>query len=140
MIRRPPRSTLFPYTTLFRSADRDHALGRAVRLAALGLLFRRRTLPLRAVRRIALHDLRGALLLVPEGDRPDAERAARALALLAARRRLQPDLRHDALPRIARHATADLHVPGRSRLGCVEPRHDARRPAPGAGGAHFPRQ
>src|SRR5690554_7670467 len=23
MIRRPPRSTLFPYTTLFRSADRD---------------------------------------------------------------------------------------------------------------------
>src|SRR3712207_7066581 len=31
MIRRPPRSTLFPYTTLFRSADRrppaDRALG-----------------------------------------------------------------------------------------------------------------
>src|SRR5258707_10821420 len=26
MIRRPPRSTLFPYTTLFRSTDR-HALG-----------------------------------------------------------------------------------------------------------------
>src|SRR3712207_7562742 len=26
MIRRPPRSTLFPYTTLFRSADR-HARG-----------------------------------------------------------------------------------------------------------------
>src|SRR5437763_7164541 len=24
MIRRPPRSTLFPYTTLFRSLDRDH--------------------------------------------------------------------------------------------------------------------
>src|SRR2546430_3608983 len=24
MIRRPPRSTLFPYTTLFRSAVRDH--------------------------------------------------------------------------------------------------------------------
>src|SRR2546430_4693612 len=23
MIRRPPRSTLFPYTTLFRSSDRD---------------------------------------------------------------------------------------------------------------------
>src|SRR3712207_8790071 len=29
MIRRPPRSTLFPYTTLFRSEERrvDHALG-----------------------------------------------------------------------------------------------------------------
>src|SRR2546428_8367746 len=25
MIRRPPRSTLFPYTTLFRSASRDQA-------------------------------------------------------------------------------------------------------------------
>src|SRR5215211_8488321 len=25
MIRRPPRSTLFPYTTLFRSGDRAHA-------------------------------------------------------------------------------------------------------------------
>src|SRR3712207_8588005 len=44
MIRRPPRSTLFPYTTLFRSArpvhDRHaHALVAAyvVRLAELGL-------------------------------------------------------------------------------------------------------
>src|SRR5260370_1688326 len=32
MIRRPPRSTLFPYTTLFRSADgaQDGGLARAV--------------------------------------------------------------------------------------------------------------
>src|SRR2546425_6900771 len=27
MIRRPPRSTLFPYTTLFRSADAPEVLG-----------------------------------------------------------------------------------------------------------------
>src|SRR2546422_10601116 len=27
MIRRPPRSTLFPYTTLFRSLAPDHSLG-----------------------------------------------------------------------------------------------------------------
>src|SRR2546430_6546420 len=27
MIRRPPRSTLFPYTTLFRSADHHHGVG-----------------------------------------------------------------------------------------------------------------
>src|SRR5438067_4956358 len=26
MIRRPPRSTLFPYTTLFRSGESDHVL------------------------------------------------------------------------------------------------------------------
>src|SRR3712207_8944844 len=30
MIRRPPRSTLFPYTTLFRSADDDAAEARDV--------------------------------------------------------------------------------------------------------------
>src|SRR5256885_16882697 len=30
MIRRPPRSTLFPYTTLFRSGDDTHTLGVAV--------------------------------------------------------------------------------------------------------------
>src|SRR3712207_7269828 len=28
MIRRPPRSTLFPYTTLFRSHEVEHAFGR----------------------------------------------------------------------------------------------------------------
>src|SRR2546430_16441653 len=29
MIRRPPRSTLFPYTTLFRSSDENHTFGDA---------------------------------------------------------------------------------------------------------------
>src|SRR5256885_12237544 len=33
MIRRPPRSTLFPYTTLFRSVNAlDHAFGRKVKV------------------------------------------------------------------------------------------------------------
>src|SRR5256885_6968992 len=36
MIRRPPRSTLFPYTTLFRSRDAS-ARRRSSRLAPLGL-------------------------------------------------------------------------------------------------------
>src|SRR5258708_29326419 len=38
MIRRPPRSTLFPYTTLFRSCAGEgsrHALGRSARCADL---------------------------------------------------------------------------------------------------------
>src|SRR2546429_6460926 len=30
MIRRPPRSTLFPYTTLFRSRSEQHALRHAI--------------------------------------------------------------------------------------------------------------
>src|SRR2546422_8079490 len=34
MIRRPPRSTLFPYTTLFRSGDRVKETGPAATVAA----------------------------------------------------------------------------------------------------------
>src|SRR3712207_9352399 len=33
MIRRPPRSTLFPYTTLFRSHHLHHVAGKAIALA-----------------------------------------------------------------------------------------------------------
>ena len=58
-------------------------------------------------------------------------RAPRALALLAVRHRLQPDVPHHALPGAARHAAADLHLSGRPRLGDVEPRHDPRRAAAG---------
>src|SRR2546429_6641940 len=39
MIRRPPRSTLFPYTTLFRSKDRHffhHRLTGGIKLEAVG--------------------------------------------------------------------------------------------------------
>src|SRR3712207_8362278 len=59
MIRRPPRSTLFPYTTLFRSAaeafvQRDNrpgvfavdGVGRRLRLDGRGLNFRRARLGL----------------------------------------------------------------------------------------------
>src|SRR2546430_4153343 len=35
MIRRPPRSTLFPYTTLFRSLDRDDQVAPSERVIAL---------------------------------------------------------------------------------------------------------
>src|SRR3712207_7973345 len=34
MIRRPPRSTLFPYTTLFRSAQADHFIPPALQMGA----------------------------------------------------------------------------------------------------------
>src|SRR2546428_9975135 len=36
MIRRPPRSTLFPYTTLFRSGRPDQALGGRLRSIVVG--------------------------------------------------------------------------------------------------------
>ena len=61
----------------------------------------RRAHPLRALRRLRVHDLRGHLLLVPEDDRPDVRRAARQAALLADVHRLQPDVLPDALHRPA---------------------------------------
>src|SRR3712207_8024451 len=56
MIRRPPRSTLFPYTTLFRS------------------LLRGGPLPLRGFRHRGVRDVRRLLLLVAEVHRADARR------------------------------------------------------------------
>src|SRR3712207_8237970 len=54
MIRRPPRSTLFPYTTLFRSARKAFAIGR--RQAVRG----------KGAERLARHRQRvGAQLLTP---------------------------------------------------------------------------
>src|SRR3712207_8525325 len=38
MIRRPPRSTLFPYTTLFRSRDRSSSVSRAHECLSANLL------------------------------------------------------------------------------------------------------
>src|SRR5258708_33984721 len=38
MIRRPPRSTLFPYTTLFRSSDRRDELAQHLRSCAIEVL------------------------------------------------------------------------------------------------------
>src|SRR2546430_11536204 len=41
MIRRPPRSTLFPYTTLFRSQQIELILGLLVAVAVLAILARK---------------------------------------------------------------------------------------------------
>jgi hypothetical protein len=58
-----------------RGADRDHAVGGPLRLAAHRLLLRGGALPLRVDRGPDLHPVRRHLLLVPEGHRPDAQRA-----------------------------------------------------------------
>src|SRR2546427_4430592 len=53
MIRRPPRSTLFPYTTLFRSERRDERLpvhGCPLPLALVEMLVRDRRQELRKLR------------------------------------------------------------------------------------------
>src|SRR2546425_8607002 len=43
MIRRPPRSTLFPYTTLFRSTERDESCAASLATTGLNPRIRRST-------------------------------------------------------------------------------------------------
>src|SRR5688572_30853548 len=64
MIRRPPRSTLFPYTTLFRSTL-DQAVGRAVRETGLAL---DEVLPMASTRPAAYLDLEPRGRVVAEWD------------------------------------------------------------------------
>src|SRR2546425_9425007 len=53
MIRRPPRSTLFPYTTLFRSTDNDFTVANLPRRPA-----RRKSLKVTTPLRIVAHQRR----------------------------------------------------------------------------------
>src|SRR4051812_49983431 len=62
MIRRPPRSTLFPYTTLFRSVRSDEQAPRESRLRFL----------------LLDHQFRLALRLVPDADFLAATRTRRS--------------------------------------------------------------
>src|SRR5688572_31533154 len=48
MLRRPPRSTLFPYTTLFRSVPAAQARRRAAQLRRLAAVVRRGSVPAHA--------------------------------------------------------------------------------------------
>src|SRR3712207_1028268 len=93
MIRRPPRSTLFPYTTLFRS-PRDPAPERE---------------PLRHERAIDRGPLGGA----PAGDRAQDRPELRVAAAPAARR--GAGCRRSAVAAGPRHRPARLHAPRRRR-------------------------
>ena len=89
----------------------------AARPAGARHLLRRRAPALRADRRRRLPALRRHLLLVSQDHRPDAERAARPLALLAVLHRLQRDVLSDAPARPRGHAAAHLHLRGRDWAG-----------------------
>ena len=89
---------------------RDLPRRRADRHPRLGHVLRRRAHPLRALRWIVVHDLRRDLLLVPEDDRPDVQRAARQAPLLADVHRVQRDVLPDALHRDAGDAAPRLRL------------------------------
>src|SRR3712207_9463651 len=87
MIRRPPRSTLFPYTTLCRSVPRDPELSLSLsareRLGELVLRHARAALDAGLLRALVELGLRVALHIDP------AERLAAPASRLAALRRLR---------------------------------------------------
>src|SRR2546425_10564401 len=106
MIRRPPRSTLFPYTTLFRSRLQDHA---AVRIELV-------------VPRV--EDEPGADDLVGEGDGGGVHRSGREVAAEHTGSRQRPEVR--VLEGRARHhpQRADdppLHGSARGEGGAAHP-------------------
>ena len=99
-----------------RRDHRDLPGGVPGRLAAQRHLLRRRALPLRADGRRRVLDLRRDLLLVPEDDRPAAQRDARQVVVLGDVHRLQHDVLRPARARALGDAAADLHLPAGSRL------------------------
>ena len=83
---------------------------------AAGHLLRGGALPLRAVARRRVHDLRRLVLLVPEDHRLHVQRDDRQAALLGHVHRRQPGVLPAALPRARRHAaplSSTIRMPSR---------------------------
>src|SRR2546430_12952301 len=76
MIRRPPRSTLFPYTTLFRSYGVTHAYAKAARIGGAQVLRHTRVIDLKARRD-------GSWDVITEGGNVHAEHVVNAGGLWA---------------------------------------------------------
>src|SRR3712207_7114287 len=71
MIRRPPRSTLFPYTTLFRSWTSQDALDLQVPVPTIDQAVRARELSGMTAERSAVASVLGGPVAVFAGDRED---------------------------------------------------------------------
>src|SRR2546425_429513 len=72
MIRRPPRSTLFPYTTPFRSVAFVLGLPRLQLAKALSVSWLKLTVPLGAVADVGVLSVTGAGQLLGPRNGPDA--------------------------------------------------------------------
>src|SRR6267378_2871706 len=110
MIRRPPRSTLFPYTTLFRSAD-------------VQALPARHGLPAAGVLGVPEADRRGEPARDPRDPRPLARRAHDPARGAARGARPHPARPPQGLHPVGRRAAAPRDHPG--------PRDEPALPAPG---------
>ena len=99
-----------PVPVPVRRLNRNHALRRPLELATAQLLFRYRPFPLCSGGSHRLLLFRRVLLLVPENDRQDAQRAAGQVAFLAVPDRLPRVFRPHAHPRAPGHAAEYLHL------------------------------
>src|SRR2546430_16746770 len=118
MIRRPPRSTLFPYTTLFRSGEYVHEAQRRMvghqvptafrailALAERGLLERGHVFGSR-------RHAHGVRLPEAEGvDRPAGPGAARTAVAITHRLRCPGDLEFDCATKTTSHVSHDSPFP-----------------------------
>src|SRR5256886_16983705 len=106
MIRRPPRSTLFPYTTLFRSEERNERHRHHGRYAAPGEEIQGRGERGEPVAEQVSHGVFGHIAEQDRGDR-DAELRGRELAVEILQRRLDGL----SLPVAAPHQGIDARAP-----------------------------
>src|SRR5256884_1274676 len=132
MIRRPPRSTLFPYTTLFRSVAGVVRDAPEAQPAGEVLLVE---LEVRVVPRIAVRaapDLERGLRVAEERDRRPAAAARRDPIRRVGRARLGPRHRRGGLvaSRLERHEVA-VEKDGIAGRDEVRVRHEGLEPVPG---------
>src|SRR3712207_7184729 len=78
MIRRPPRSTLFPYTTLFRSEAHEHRAGAQGAAGQLGMSLRPQEIGVHVRRQLQdLHDRLRRVLAAERSEEHTSELQSR---------------------------------------------------------------
>src|SRR5256885_14187645 len=118
MIRRPPRSTLFPYTTLFRSvegADVDGRLAEVADAELVAILVADREPQTGSQRDVAADDPVAA-----HEPPPGVEQVHRAALPLRAARRLAEQLGHDLVRRHAARERLPVLAVEIGRASCRE--------------------
>src|SRR2546429_6593930 len=115
MIRRPPRSTLFPYTTLFRSPARQLGGGVEARVVPPPTVLHGGPHHAEGVHFVLRGDRDAGVCVVGPTARPDIDRDHRAA--LASPRSVEPARLHGLARRGARITVRPIHRPEHDHVG-----------------------